>query len=638
MQLALYTDKVKLFESEINSAKNIAHELNMYNAADNAERILESIKTDAFHLVIVGEFSRGKSTFVNALLGKRILPASKNPTTAIISKITYGKKPAYKIFYKGRGTSQNLSEDEFIKLTAPKEPDPNDSAAVREYARQQKNIEDIDHAEIIQPLKFCRDNVEVVDTPGTNDLNLGRMEITYGYLNKADACILLLSATQPLSRSEAEFLKDRILGNKIQDIFFIISRKDQLRGDIKEEQRVIDFVKNNLKKILPSNFKLQNRIFLVSSRVAMIYRRKQDGEILKPKMEAELPTNIEETGFSEFEECLSYFLANEKGVIKLRRYVRDSLKILGTMQHDLSINIGVVAHSTDEIRRKVSTMEDRFKTANRKAEKIIRDMRVNFQSAGNDIESQCKSAAQSIIMKAKAAVNNLNKDMSDSEMKNLIEREVSTEKKNFIENTIQNWQKIFDREHSKTTDALKDIWADIDLEYRREFNLPALMNAGSASIEIYVDRSESFYDAASRYIGRAFDSGRNFLERSLNFIGGLFSAAFGVVKDVYNSFTGTSDSRKDWRDEIRNTIDKTYRSLDKDMSKTLSQQYNQKSDEMCNGFQNGIDARIKDMESQLKNILREKESQEQDAARKRNYLLQKQAEIQRIENNLNSLV
>ena len=99
MKLDIYKDKVKIFESALTSAKKIANELNMNNAANNLEKILERIKTENFHLVIVGEFSRGKSTFVNALLGKRILPASKNPTTAIISKIIYGRTPEYKIFY-----------------------------------------------------------------------------------------------------------------------------------------------------------------------------------------------------------------------------------------------------------------------------------------------------------------------------------------------------------------------------------------------------------------------------------------------------------------------------------------------------------------------------------------------------------
>ena len=640
MNLQDYSDKVKSFETNMRQAVDIAAELNMQNAVYKSENILSLIGTEAFHLVIVGEFSRGKSTFVNALLGKKILPATKKPTTAVISKIIYSRQPQYRIFHKNNRVPQNLSEQEFLKLTAPKEPDASDPQSVREYDLIQKEIDSIDYAEIGQPLKFCRDNVEVVDTPGTNDLNLGRMEITYGYLNQADACILLLSATQPLSKSEAEFLKERILGNKIQDIFFVISGRDRLHGNKDEERRVITFVERNLTSILPANFNLQNRLFLVSGRTALLYRRKQNGEVLKPKYEAEIPANFEETGFIEFETALGNFLSNDKGAVKLNRYIRDVKKIFAMIYHDLSIKIDMVSHSADDIRKKVPVMENKFRKAKQDADKIIRKMKFNFENAGNNIESNCISAAQSIRMKAKASVNNLDESMSDCEMKDFIESAVTSEKKNFIDNTISDWRQIFDSNQSAATDALKKIWYDIDVQYRREFNLSALNDDYSLSLDIEIDRSESFsersYSTAGKLMGQVFDSGRNFLERVGSFIGGLITGAVGFVSDVYNKVTGSS-SKKDWREQIRNTIDKTYKSLDKDMTRTLTKQYNADADDICRRFQAGINARIDDMDRQLKDILREKESREQDVARQKNYLTVKQNQLRQLEKNLDAL-
>lgn len=66
-------------------------------------------------------------------------------------------------------------------------------------------LNQIDFADIAYPLDICRDNVEIVDTPGINDVNQNRIEITYRYLNQADAVIMLLSSTQALSRSEVDF-------------------------------------------------------------------------------------------------------------------------------------------------------------------------------------------------------------------------------------------------------------------------------------------------------------------------------------------------------------------------------------------------------------------------------------------------
>ena len=265
---------------------------------------LKKIETETFNLVIVGEFSRGKSTFVNALLGRRILPASKGPTTAVISKIVYGEKPDFKLFYKDGNEPQAIDEKDFVKLTAPPEPDESDEFSVKEYAEAQQRLSRIDYAQISCPLSFCRDGVEVVDTPGTNDLNVGRMEINLGYLRQADAVVLLLAAYQALTASEAQFLKETIVGdNHIQDIFFVISHKDDL-DNAEQEQRVIDFHTMKLRAVLPDDFDLDNRIFLVSSLQALYYRRKKNGETLTESQIKRLPSNIEETGIPTFEQAL----------------------------------------------------------------------------------------------------------------------------------------------------------------------------------------------------------------------------------------------------------------------------------------------------------------------------------------------
>ena len=181
MQLTTYRNKLQSAAKTFHRLEALASSLNMTNAAKDAKRILTRMEDERFRLVVVGEFSRGKSTFVNALLGRKILPASKNPTTAIISKIVYGDTPDYYLHYRERETPERLTEDAFFRLTAPKEPDEGDEASVREFVKVQERLSRIDYAEIVYPLSFCRDHVEVVDTPGTNDLNAGRIEITYRY-------------------------------------------------------------------------------------------------------------------------------------------------------------------------------------------------------------------------------------------------------------------------------------------------------------------------------------------------------------------------------------------------------------------------------------------------------------------------
>lgn len=225
--------------------------IELINATDELIRLSENLQTadvqnglqqckehmlnDAFSVVVVGQFSRGKSTFVNALLGQRILPTSKKPTTAVISKIAYSPEPQFTVHFKD-GHVMTIDEQNFFGIKAPSTYSSDTPQDEREQILdEQAQINKIDYVQVGYPLDFCKNSVELVDTPGTDDLNESRIEITYNYLNQADAVILLLAADQALSSGEVEFLKERILKQQIRDIFYIINRKDTLAGPDEEE-------------------------------------------------------------------------------------------------------------------------------------------------------------------------------------------------------------------------------------------------------------------------------------------------------------------------------------------------------------------------------------------------------------------
>ena len=637
MRLESYKNQEATAKKKLEDIRNIAHKIKMANAVNQVNDIIRRIDIETFNLVVVGEFSSGKSTFVNALLGRKILPSSKNPTTAIISKIVYGDKPAYRLFYKNKRHT-DLTEAEFKKITAPPEPDDSDITSVQEYAEAQKAISEIDFAEIIQPLQFCKDKVEVVDTPGTNDLDVGRMEITYRYLGQADAVILIFKAYQPLSASEVQFLQERILGNRIQDIFFVISHKDDL-DDAEQERNVVDFITQHLREVLPADVNLRNRIFLVNSLGALYFHMRERGEELTAKQEMKVPEKFSDTGFPDFELALGDFLADEKGMVRLKKYNRDAQSIIYTMQHDISVNIAIVAHSADEIRQKAGELLPKFQQAKRQAERIISDMQMSFESAGSDIDYKCHTAANAMLSKAKEAVEKLTKDMPSTAMQQAIEREVTAEKKKFIDTTLKEWQDIFNRENEKIERALREIWHDIDVEYQRSFNLPAVVD-NETSLTISEDNNEeSFSKQAYAFAGDMFRS----VEREDNILGviggigmGVIAGAVGVVADIFSAFFG--NKRETWRDKIRAEVVRTYSGQGEKIAKVMKTLYKEKTEALCRDIQGSVNARIADMEWQLQNILSEKESKEQDAERKKSYLLSKQAELNKISGELNRLV
>ena len=638
MELNSYKTTLLHFTESLRNLQVTAQKLNMIDSMKKIKKLSSSIENELFHLVIVGEFSRGKSTFVNALLGRKILPASKNPTTAIISKIVYGDTPAYQIYYKSDKSPQSMEEASFKKITAPPEPDESDADSVDEFLRAQEEISEIDFARITYPLPFCRDGVEVVDTPGTNDLNVGRMEITYSYLNQADAVILLLAAYQPLTASEMQFLKERILGNQIEDIFFIISHKDDLDTP-EQENDVLNYAKEHLRNILPPGFKLKNRIFLVNSLGALYSHMQENGEELTAKQELKIPDDFNDTGFPDFESALGDFLANDKGMIRLRKHNRNAQIVIRTMQHDLSVNIGIVSHSADEIRQKAAEMAPKFQQVKLRAERIVSDMRYSIEAAASDIDYKCHTAANAMLSKAKDAVNGLTKDMSASAMQQAIEREVTAEKKHFMDSILKDWQETFQKETEKANISLRSIWNDIDVEYQRSFNLPAVLDNSSNAITISKPNNKKAFSKQAYNMADDMFRSINKEDNILIIMGGIgigaVAGAIGIVADLFSAFFG--NSHESWRDKIRSEVIRAYSGQGNRMSSVMKPLYLAKAEEVCKDLQENVNARISDMEHQLQEILREKEAQEQDADNKKSYLLSKQEELRRISHELNRL-
>jgi hypothetical protein len=93
----------------------------------------------------------------------------------------------------------------------------------------------LSHVEIEHPAPFLREQITVVDTPGVNDINEQRADITYGYVPRADAALFLLDATQILTASERRFLEERILRSCRDRLVFVVSKADLLNDAELEE-------------------------------------------------------------------------------------------------------------------------------------------------------------------------------------------------------------------------------------------------------------------------------------------------------------------------------------------------------------------------------------------------------------------
>lgn len=597
---------------------DIAEPLDMQNLVGELNKNIRDMDEEIFNLVVVGEFSRGKSTFVNALLGQRILPSSKRPTTAVISKIAYNDNAQFRIHYKQKEkTPKEVSAEEFKDLVAPSEAGIIDKVKNAFAREKQKKLDSISYVEIGYPLEFCRDNVNVVDTPGTNDLNVGRIEITYQYVEKADAVILVMAANQALTASELSFLEERIIGNQIKDIFFVVNYKDALNGP-QEEANVKRYIEENLRQKLsysPESFKL----YMVSSLQALLYKRSTvNKETLTPKQMLRLPDNFEDTGFRELEDALWGFLSEEKGNAKLKKYVSRGNKAIKCIYDDINMRLDMSERSVEEIQEKYTKLEPAFQDTKKKVSQLVRMLRERLENGSCSIVDKCVVASNAIRSAANRSVDNYSGDVNEEDIRDSIEGAVYREQKRFIGEMTAMQKNLFDREIALVNNEVQKIWTDISLDYH-DGKVSGFDFAVKFDVDMDIQTemsSTSVHEVEGALAGAVMGAAVAGPVGAI--IGGIFGAVFG----------GSSGSSPvNVKKQIKYSINTNFKSNLDDMQNSVLHQYRRNIDRVCNEIERNFNSRLDDMDRQLKSVLAQKQATEQDAGKLKQDLENKRNEI-----------
>jgi len=210
-----------ILQRERNFLNDFRVKLVNFNASkEDLDTLGQSIRQldDLFLLVIVGEFNSGKSAFINALLGERLLKEGVTPTTSQINILRFGEK-----------TEHNLVEE--------------------------------NHQVVLLPIELLSE-VSIVDTPGTNAVIREHEELTTHFVPRADLVLFITSADRPFTESERTFLQHiRDWGKKV---ILVLNKIDLFQNDSELEQ-VESFVRDNGRALLG----MTPEIFSVSARLAL---------------------------------------------------------------------------------------------------------------------------------------------------------------------------------------------------------------------------------------------------------------------------------------------------------------------------------------------------------------------------------
>jgi GTPase SAR1 family protein len=194
------------------------------------DKVVVGISEQKFRIAVVGEFSQGKSTLLNALLGEEIQPVRSLPCSGAISIIRYGDAKRVICRYKD-GSSQEVSLDSYQELVSISQE------SAEGDTRDELAESDIDEVIYEHPgLDFCRKGVEIVDSPGLNE-HPDRTRVTYKLLENTDAVIFLANANRLLTQTERELLQElqiKLSGSSQEaanNLFVVVNFMDQVRRE-----------------------------------------------------------------------------------------------------------------------------------------------------------------------------------------------------------------------------------------------------------------------------------------------------------------------------------------------------------------------------------------------------------------------
>lgn len=402
--------------------------LGLDNTAGSIAETVEKNSKEHFEVAIVGEFKRGKSTIINALLGQEVLPADVLPATATLNRVTYSTEPYVMVEYKnGKSERVDISHlaDYVTKLSFESE----------------KIAETVKEATVYYDTEFCRNHVDIIDTPGLND-DEQMTNVTLSILPEIDAAVFVISANSPFSQFEKDFLEKKMLTSDLGRVIFAVncfgtfSKEDEDRIVETVEKRIESYVMEKAKKVLGENSKEFSvyRRKIGKPKVIGIYAKKA----LTAKMEND-PVMLEESNFPKFESVLENMLTQERGAISLQILANKIISAGSEVINSIVIHENALMMETDEFMEKyqlaVEEIEgirtkkrEEFVRINESANRVFEQLQPILDGYWQNIEDSAMEAIDDYQMSAE--------DLKHEKMKIVYERLNSKIKEN-IENKAQ---------------------------------------------------------------------------------------------------------------------------------------------------------------------------------------------------------
>jgi GTP-binding protein EngB required for normal cell division len=192
---------------------DLAQELGADPVAEEARELAARVSEGRFYVACIGQFKRGKSTLLNALVGHAVLPTGFVPITAVATVIRFGDELHARVRMR-EGSWRDVAMSD-----------------LKEYVTEELNPENkkaVDGAEVFVPSPLLSSGMCFVDTPGLGSVFTGNTATTQAFIPHIDAALVVVGADPPIAGEELALVES--IGTQVQDLILVINKADRTSG------------------------------------------------------------------------------------------------------------------------------------------------------------------------------------------------------------------------------------------------------------------------------------------------------------------------------------------------------------------------------------------------------------------------
>ena len=188
----------------------LAEEVGAEHIVEEARELAARVSEGRFYVACVGQFKRGKSTLLNALVGCAVLPAGYVPVTAVPTVIRFGDQPHARVRMRD-GSWRDIAVSDLSEYVTEE--------------RNPENIKAVEGAEVFVPSPLLSSGMCFVDTPGLGSVFTGNTATTQAFIPHIDAALVVVGADPPIAGEELALVE--AMGRQVEDLILVINKADR---------------------------------------------------------------------------------------------------------------------------------------------------------------------------------------------------------------------------------------------------------------------------------------------------------------------------------------------------------------------------------------------------------------------------